>query len=51
MTLSLPQPDAYFSIQLAQYSFHSTLSPAGSTWIGFSPSSITAHSSVNAFLP
>jgi hypothetical protein len=44
-------PDYFFSIQLAQYSFHSTCSPAGSTWIGLSPSSITAYSSVCVFLP
>ncbi len=37
------------AIQLIQYSFHSTASPAGSTWIGFRPSSITAYSSVCVF--
>src|ERR1019366_734579 len=42
---------SYFSIQLIQYSFHSTLPPAGSTSMGLRPSSITALSSVNAFFP
>src|SRR5205807_7697781 len=37
------------SIQLIQYSFHSTDSPSGKTWMGFSPSSITAYSSVCVF--
>ena len=41
----------FFSIQLIQYSFHSTLSPAGSTSMGLRPSSMTALSSVNAFFP
>jgi len=44
-------PTYFVSIQLIQYSFHSTLSPAGSTSIGLRPSSITALSSVNAFFP
>ena len=43
--------DHFFSIQLAQYSFHSTLSPAGRISKGLRPSSITALSSVNVFLP
>jgi len=52
-SLTAPSQEApsYFSIQLIQYSIHSTLSPAGSTSIGLSPSSITALSSVNAFFP
>ena len=52
-SLTAPSQEArsYFSIQLIQYSIHSTLSPAGSTSRGLSPSSITALSSVNAFFP
>ena len=44
-----PWSQAFFSIQLDQYSCHSTCSPAGSTWMGFSPSSMTAYSSVWLF--
>jgi len=39
----------FFSIQLIQYSFHSTDSPADKTWMGFKPSSMTAYSSVCVF--